>query len=125
MGDIMDKQQAFYNFFNSFALSAYDENSVPDDAQMPYITYQVIIADLDDVVFPTASIWYRSDSWAQADAKVNEISQYIETMLPIPLKDGGFMHITKGTPFAQRMAETDTTVKRYLLNLGIEFLTEY
>ncbi len=124
MGNIMDKQQALYNFYNSF-LPAYDENSVPEDAKMPYITYQVIIDDLDSVVFPTASIWYRSDSWADADAKVNEISQYIETMLPVPLKDNGFMHVTKGTPFAQRMAENDTTVKRYVLNLGIEFLTEY
>lgn len=119
-----DKQQAYFNFWQSFNLPVYDENSVPDGAEFPYITYQVIIDELDGFVFPTASVWYRSESWAEADAKVNEISRHIAEMLPLPL-DNGFMHITKGTPFAQRMAEADPTVKRYMLNMGIEFLTDF
>ena len=120
----IDKSQAYYSFWNSFEIPAYDENSVPDDASFPYITYQVIASDYDDAIFPTASIWTRSTSWEVADTKMNEISRRLEEMLPIPLS-GGYMHITKGSPFAQRMAEDDKTVKRYVLNLNVEFLTEY
>ena len=120
----MDKQQAYYNFWGSFNLPAYDENSVPDGASFPYITYQVITSDYDNVIYPTASIWYRSDTWAGIDAKLNEISRAIEEMLPVPLS-GGYMRIDKGAPFAQRMAEDDRTIKRYVLNLNVEFFTEY
>ena len=120
----MDKQQAFFNFWNSFGIPAYDENSVPDGAAFPYITYQVITSDYDNAIFPTASIWFNSTSWAGIDAKLNEISRAIEEMLPVPVS-GGYMHINKGSPFAQRMAEDDRTIKRYVLNLNVEFLTEY
>lgn len=121
----MDKQQTYYRFWSSFGIPAYDENSVPEGAEYPYITYQVITSDYDQGIFPTASIWYRSDSWQGIDQKLNEISRYIEEMLPIPMENGGYMHINKGSPFAQRMTEDDTTIKRYVLNLTVEFFTEY
>lgn len=120
----MDKQQAYHSLWSSFNLPAYDENSVPDDAQKPYITYQVILGDLDGPVYPSASLWYRSTSWNDIDLKLKEIAAYIEDMQPVPLDDGGYMYVTKGTPFAQRMTEEDRTVKRYYLNLAIEFLTK-
>ena len=120
----MDKQQAYYNLWSNFQIPAYDELSVPDDAQMPYITYQVITDDLDMPVYPSGSLWYRSSTWNDIDAKLAEIAAYIENLSPIRLDDG-YMHIVKGTPFAQRMAdETDRTAKRYVINLAIEFFTK-
>ena len=86
----MDKQQAYYNFWSSFSIPAYDENSVPDGAAFPYITYQVMVDEIDAPVFPVASIWYRSDSWTAIDAKVNEISRAIDEILPIALDGGGY-----------------------------------
>lgn len=120
----MDKQQAYYNLWSSFNIPAYEELSVPDDAVFPYITYQVLLDDIDGIIFPTASLWYRGTSWTEIDAKLEEISEFIEDMSPIPLKDGGYMHVDKGTPWAQPMAEdNDRTVRRYLLNLSVEFFT--
>lgn len=120
----MDKQQAYYKLWSSFELPAYDEMSVPDDAKMPYITYQVIVDDLDCPVYPTASLWWRGSSWTSIDLKLSEIAAYIEDLQPIRLDDG-FMYVSKGTPFAQRMAEdSDRTVRRYVLNLAVEFLTK-
>lgn len=120
----MDKQQAYYYLWSNFGIPAYDELSVPDNASLPYISYQVILDDLDAPVFPTASLWYRGTSWNGIDAKLAEIASYIENMKPIAL-DEGFMYVTKGSPFAQRMADdSDRTKKRYVLNLGIEFLTK-
>lgn len=132
----MDKQQAYYSLWSRFGLLAFEENSVPsqdelkkiaDKSKLPsdrYITYQVILDDLDAPVYPTASLWYRSTSWNDIDYKLTEIAAEIEDMQPIPL-DEGYMYVTKGSPFAQRMAEEDRTFKRYVINLGVEFLTKY
>lgn len=119
----MDKQQAYYSLWSQFDIPAYDELSVPDGAEMPYITYQVIVDELDEVIAPTASIWYRGTSWSAIDEKLAEVNTKISSMKPIRLDDG-FMFVTKGNPWAQRMAEdTDRTVRRYILNLNVEFLT--
>lgn len=132
----MNKQQAYNSFWNSFGVLAFEENSVPtqdvlkslaESKHLPsdrYITYQVLTDDLDHPVFPTASIYHRSTSWEVVDLLANRISKYIKNMSIISLDDGG-MFITKGTPFAQHMGEDgDTTIKRVVLNLGIEFFTE-
>lgn len=121
----MDKTQGLDSFWQGFSLPAYDENSVPDNIEAPYISYQVIVGDIDGPVYPSASIWYKDDSWEAIDKKVAEISEALEFLQPIKI-DGGYIHITKGSPFAQRLAEpSDTTVKRYLINLAIEYLTQY
>lgn len=119
----MDKTQAFYQLWSGFRIPAYDETSVPDDAQFPYITYQVITDELDYPVFPTASVWYKDTSWEDIDVKIIEIAGRLAQLRPIELDGGGYMYVTKGSPFAQRMAEDDRTVKRYILNIGVEFLT--
>ena len=120
----MDKQQAYYSLWSGFSIPAYDENSVPDDATFPRIDYQVIIDDIDSPVYPMAKLWYRDTSWTEADTKLTEIAAYIEDMSPI-LIDTGYMNVTKGTPFAQRItAENDPTIKGYLLNIGVEFFTK-
>lgn len=120
----MDKQQAYYTLWSQFGIPAYDELSVPDNATMPYITYQVIVDELDSMVAPTASVWYRGGSWEAIDTKLAEITNKVGNMLPIRLNNG-FMYVNKGTPWAQRMAEeADRNVRRYILNLNVEFLTQ-
>lgn len=121
----MDKQQAFYSLWSSFGVPAFDESRVPEDAPDQRITYQVIVDSIDEPVFPTATLWTKSTSWTWLDAKLKEISDYIEDMLPIQL-DEGYMNVTKGSPWAQRTTDpADSTVIGYRLNLGIEFLTKY
>lgn len=133
----MDKQQAYNAFWNSFGVLAFEENSVPDDsiieemirsgiatAKYPYITYQVLIDDLGQPLYPTASIWDRSTSWERADTLANSISARIQEMGTIKL-DSGRLFITKGSPYAQHMSEeADRYIRRVVLNLAIEFLTE-
>lgn len=121
----MDKQQALNYFWNKYA-TAYEESDVPDDADIKtgYITYQKIIGSIEEPVFPTASIWTRSTSWARADAILNSIDDDLKNggiILPI---DGGKMWIERGSPFAQAVSEEDRSVRRYLLNIAVEFFTE-
>lgn len=123
----MTKGQAIQKFWESFGLTAYDETSVPDDAPFPYITYQVHTSSLDGLCITNASIWYRSYSWKEISEKTEQISKAIAQMNPPSVKiDGGRLFITKGVPFAQRMRdENDDAIRRMLLNVNYEFLTEY
>ena len=133
----MDKEQAYNAFWSGFGVLAFEENAVPDDetiqrlidaglaeSKYPYITYQVIVDDLDHPVFPTASIYDRSNSWERADILANTISRRIQNTNTIKL-DNGRMFITKGSPFAQHQLENgDMDIRRVILNLGIEFFKE-
>ena len=123
----MTKGQAIQAFWESFGLTAYDETSVPDDAPFPYITYQVHTSSLDGLCITNASIWYRSYSWKEISEKTEQISKAIAQMNPPSVKiDGGRLYITKGVPFAQRMSDSaDDAIRRMLLNVNYEFLTEY
>lgn len=125
----MDKAQALHAFWSGFGLRAYDENTVPlgDDAPpFPYITYTVTTDSFDNVLNLTGSIWYRTTTWEGISDKAEEIAQAITAMNPPSIKiDGGRLYITKGTPFAQRMADpSDDMIRRILINLQVEYLTE-
>jgi len=122
----MDKSQALYKFWSSFGIPAYDQNTVPDDAKMPYITYETSTDSLNNVLFLTASLWYRQMSWENISKKADEISKYLYEMNPCTVKiDGGRMYIARGTPFAQRMSDVDDMVRRIVLNVTVEFFTAY
>lgn len=126
----MNKAQAINDFWNSFGLKAYDENTVPNKEGLPsfpYITYSVKTDELGNVVSLPASIWDRSTSWKTVSDKVEEISEAITKMNPPAIKiDGGRLYLMKGTPFAQRMGDpNDNAIRRIYLNLYAEFLTAY
>ena len=85
----MTKAAAIYQFWNSFGLTAHEENSVPDDADFPYLTYQLVTDSFGREIMLTASIWYRSESWTAINAKTEEISQKISRGGKIISCDGG------------------------------------
>ena len=120
----MTKAAAIYQFWNSFGLTAYEENSVPDEAQFPYITYQLVTDSFDREIPLSASIWYRSESWTAINAKTEEISQKISRGGRFIPCDGGAIWLKRGQPFAQNMGdESDDLIKRKYLNITAEFMT--
>ena len=120
----MTKAAAIYQFWNSFGLTAYEENSVPDDASFPYITYQLVTDSFDREIPLTASLWYRGESWTDINAKTEEISQKISRGGKIISCDGGAIWLKRGQPFAQSMGdESDDLIKRKYLNITAEFMT--
>ena len=117
----MDKWNAIHKVWNSFGLKAYDENTVPDDATAPYITYQASVAQFDEDVPLVASIWYKSNSWAEVSQKADEISDYIGGGAGVNY-DGGRLWIRRAIPFAQRLEESgDRLVRRIILQITAEF----
>lgn len=119
----MNKYQALHSFWSGFSLKAYDETSVPDGAELPYITYEVSSNNFDHTLYQTASLWYRSSGWMDIQAKEQQIAEYIGRGGRTIKYDGGMMWIRMGSPWAQRMAEpSDDTIRRIILNIIIEFI---
>lgn len=124
----MDKYQALQSFWSRFGLEAFDENIVyggEEAPEFPYITYNVSTDSLDSPVPMSASLWYRSPSWEAISLKTEQIAHEIEENGVVPL-DVGYLWITKGTPFAQRMNDpSDSMIRRVYLNITAEYLTPY
>lgn len=120
---LMDKVKSYTAFWNGFGLHAYDETSVPDNAVMPYITFEMMEDDFNNTLALTASIWYRSTSWTDSIEKSNEIRNAIGKGGKIVPYDGGAFWIKKGRPWAQHMAEdNDDSVRRTIINIEVEFI---
>lgn len=120
----MDKAQALDAFWNGFGLTAYDENTVPDDAALPYITYNVLLGDWDSyTVMLNASLWYRSDKWVDISRKATEISGAIGYGGVLLTTDDGRVWLKRGSPFAQRMSDPDDSIRRILLTVEADYYT--
>ena len=119
----MDKQQTLQTFWSSFGIPAYDETSVPDDAKLPYVTYEVLTDNFGNMLSCSASLWYRSTSWAGITEKSYEIDSRIGRGGVILNYEGGAVWISKGSPWQMRMGDPDDDmVRRILFNLNVEYL---
>ena len=120
----MDRWEAIHSFWASFAIPAYEENSVPNqnDTIFPYITYEAATAGFDGDVFGTASVWSRSSSWLAADTIANTVYDRLKDGgVTIPY-DGGMIWLTADTPFAQSMGDPDDDrIKRKRLAVVYHF----
>lgn len=119
-----DKWQTQDEFWNSFGIPAYDENTVPDEAVMPYITYGAVVSNFENPITLLASIWYRETSWKNISELADRIASYIGKSYKAIKVDGGYMVLSLGAPFAQRMADEDDSVRRMYLMVDTEFYTE-
>ena len=110
--------KALYAFYSSFGIPAYTEDSVPSDAQMPYITYTLPQSEVFTGVTHQVRVWYYGTSNAPVNAKADEILAAIGYG-GVKLKAGrGFVCIYPGTPLAQMQPADDTTRIVYI-NLGL------
>ena len=124
----MTKAAALYQFFSSFGLEAWEENSVytlESPPTFPYLTYEMntdAFNDYDTAL--TFSLWYRSTSWAAANAKVEKISASIGRIGKVLPVDDGYLLIMRGSPFAQSIGDpSDDMIKRKMLNITVRFYT--
>lgn len=124
----MNKWQGLQTFWESFGIPAYDEQSVPDDATMPYITYSAVVGPFESVIPMSASVWYRGTDWRDISHKVDEISYVLSSYTTVKLDDHQYIVLSKanGSQFAQRLYdETDDLVKRVYITITGEFLTRH
>lgn len=134
----MDKWQTQNAFWNSFGLPAYDEQTYFTQRRSaeetlpayPHITYQSFGGRLGEVATLSASLWYRSETWAEIKQKSDEIARYIGEHTPLSIgMDNGYLWIKlpDPAPFAQPMASgsDDELIKRLVLTVEAECLAKY
>lgn len=119
----MTPEAAIYQFLSGFGIPAYASSSVPDQAEFPYITYDLVLGEWGEPeVNMPVNVWYRTESEAEPNAKVREIESAIGRggkQLPC---DGGTLWLKKGSPWAQSLSVEgeDEKVKRRYVNINIE-----
>lgn len=117
---------AIQSYLGSFGIPAYPVSSVPDEAEMPYITYALVTGAWGDGQHNIeANVWYRTESEAEPNAKVAEISKAVSIGGQVIGCDGGAVWIMRGSPWSQTVQDDDTSIKRRMLNFTIEFMTAY
>ena len=124
----MTKAAALYNFFSGFGLEAWEENSVyalESAPAFPYLTYEMNTDAFGENDTPLSfSLWYRSTSWAAANAKTEEISAAIGRGGKVVPVDGGYLLIIRGSTFAQSLGDpADDMIKRKLCSVTVRFYT--
>ena len=121
----MTKEQALYQFFNSFGIVGYRTTSVPDDVIFPYLTYDAPISSLEeDPVSITLNLYYYTDSEAEPDAKAEAIRNAIGMGGKLLNCDGGAIWLKWGSPWCQSLVdETNRNIKRRYINITVEYLT--
>lgn len=120
----MNEFQAYQQFWESFKIPAYDESTTPEEATLPYITYNVITSDFGDTVYPTASIWYKGTSWTNVTEKAKEIESAIGLGGILVPFDNGYIWIKRDESFIRRMSDPDDLIRRIVLSLQVEYFKE-
>lgn len=118
----MDAEQVIHNFWSSFGIPAYDDNSVPQDAVLPYITYDISYDSFDNDVVMNASIWDRTTSWDELSRTAKEITDNYRNNGVKLRTDRGIVWIKPGNPLYRRMGNDDQNIKRMILNIICEYI---
>lgn len=120
----MTNAEVIYRFWASFELPTYDETSVPAKSQTPYLTYETALDSFGNEVALTASLWYRDTGWEAITVKANQINAAISRGGRMLATENGALWLKRGTPFAQRMADTDDSIRRIVINVTVEFIEQ-
>ena len=119
----MDKEQALHSFWSQFG-TAYDRNTVPEDAALPRITYEVATDNFGAQNILMGSIWDRSTSWKSVTDILHSIEEALGYGGQTIKYDRGLLWVKRGMPFAQRMADEDDSIRRIVINIEVEYLSE-
>lgn len=114
---MMETASALKVFVGGFALPAYASNTVPDDVQLPYLTYPLVEPEWNQKATFYIQGWYRSTSWEDVLKKADEIVKEIGTGVTISTENG-FLVIYPETPLIQTMVE-DNDIRSFYINLSI------
>lgn len=121
----MTPEAALHKWFSGFGITAYAHTSTPSDAVYPYLTYDLVLGGWNsgEVNIPV-NIWYRTDSEAEPNAKVREISRTLGLGGVTISCDDGVIWLKKGSPWAQSVfvEGEDEKIKRRYININAEFL---
>lgn len=108
---------ALKTFFSGFGLPAYAENSVPDDVQLPYITYSISVPEWNQKASMYAQVWDRTKSNVGIIQTADQITQAVGANGKIIPIGGGYLVLWPETPLIQLM--TDGDFRSAYINLSV------
>lgn len=92
---------ALYNFFSGFDLPAYNESTIPDDAELPYIVYQLVEPEWSEKTIMYVRVYYRNKtSNFEALQKADEIAGAVGVGIRLDCQ-GGYVVLRPETPLIQ------------------------
>jgi hypothetical protein len=124
-GSIMTEIAALLDFF-SRVVPAYPSDNVPDDVAYPYVTVEPRFGAWGDGDVPVQlNLWERTTSDALVNGHVREFAALIGYGGAPVACDTGWLWVKRGSPFAVPVTDPDDdAIKRRLLNIVIEFITD-
>lgn len=107
---------ALKTFFSGFGLPAYAADSVPDDVELPYITYSMSVPEWNQKASLYAQVWDRTTSNTGIIRVADQITAAIGEGINIPV-EGGYLIIWPESPLIQIMVDGD--YRSAYINLSI------
>ena len=99
---------ALKTYFSGFGVPAYAENSVPDNVELPYITYSQGVPEWNQKATMYVRVWDRTKSNAWIMKKADQITADIGVQKKLTLDDGdGYLVIWPETPLTQIQTDGD------------------
>lgn len=128
----MDKMMSLQNYFESFDVPAFNQYTVPTEERMvemgitpyPRISYEPVFDSIGRINTITASIWDRSTGWTRIMGILSKMEKSLSNGGEKANYDGGQIWLTKGTPWAQPMNDEDDSIRRMVVNIQVEYLSE-
>lgn len=115
---MIETAAALYKFWSGFDLPAATVMTVPEEWDVPYITYSLVESE---PLYPTshyAQVWFRSTDNAAMLEKVDEIKAAIGEGIRLACTDG-YVVIRPQTPFSQIMIDQNKENRYAYLNMQI------
>lgn len=105
-------------FFGGFGIPAYSETSVPDDVQLPYITYPIKEPEWRKPTSFYIVLWSRTNGYADVLTKADQITAAIGEGVSLEA-DGGWVVIRPDNPLTQEMKDNENDIKAVYINLQL------
>lgn len=125
---MLDTARTLYSFYSSFGIPAYTTDNVPDDVQLPYLTYSLVDGDWETPRSHYCVIYMRTRSNADLLAKAREIKDRIGLGLILKCGEHGYLALhyenSDIVSSAASGAESsrDSEVRSIYINLQLDIL---
>lgn len=103
-------------FFSGFDLPAYTVNNVPEETQLPYITYPLTEPEWEEQATFYCQVWYPKRKLNDLLVKADQIVAAIAHGAVFQ-QNGGYLAIYPSTPLIQTLTDEDS--ERAYINLII------
>lgn len=111
--------KALYEFWSRFGVPAFVENAVPEDQELPYITYRLAFPEWRSQMSIYGTVWTDGTSYVPAANIVDAIDTVVGECYQCPTERGVVM-LYKDINFAQNQPQDDINVKAVYISLILE-----